>query len=507
MGFKATPQQKDFFEFVLNDRANGALIARAGCGKTSTILGAVDLIMKHVPGSKTTIAAYNKAIEVEITEKLKKAGHDDWKRIQASTMHSLGWGVVKYAFKLGREHIDDKKVIKLIEEHQEDGNVFEKFATSIAQLVSYAKGAGVGYFHNLPTREYTVWYELMEHYGMDDFEDEGAVDEIVHAAIEIYQKSNQLTTVVDFDDMVLFPLIHKLRVGFPSDFLFVDEAQDLSPIRQALAKKFVKPRTGRLFIVGDDRQAIYGFSGADAKAMENLISDMQMKCYPLSITWRCPKEVVKLAQTIVPDIQYADTATDGEVLTLTKVPETFTKNDAILCRKNAPLLSMAYKLLRAKIPCKVEGRAIGDGLIALCRRWKTAKTINLLLQRLDAYRDREIAKAMAKRNEAKVEEVKDRCDSLVEICKAVTEQGGTHVVNVIDFITEMFSDQVQGVTVLCSYHRSKGREWPNVYLLDHDKNMSTKRELRDWEKVQNENLAYVAYTRAQERLIYLNLEK
>lgn len=114
---------------------------------------------------------------------------------------------------------------------------------------------------------------------------------------------------------------------------------------------------------------------------------------------------------------------------------------------------------------------------------------------------------MAKRNEAKVEEVKDRCDSLVEICKAVTEQGGTHVVNVIDFITEMFSDQVQGVTVLCSYHRSKGREWPNVYLLDHDKNMSTKRELRDWEKVQNENLAYVAYTRAQERLIYLNLEK
>src|SRR5258708_34521393 len=111
---------------------------------------------------------------------------------------------------------------------------------------------------------------------------------IVEAAQAIYRESLAQTGIVDFDDMILFPLIKNLRVKFGKDLIFLDEAQDLSRVRQALAKKFVKPG-GRMVVVGDDRQAIYGFSGADAAALDNLTSSLGAIKMPLSITWRCPK--------------------------------------------------------------------------------------------------------------------------------------------------------------------------------------------------------------------------
>jgi superfamily I DNA/RNA helicase len=141
------------------------------------------------------------------------------------------------------------------------------------------------------------------------------MEDIVEVCQQVYRQSLAQTDVIDFDDMILFPLIKNLRVKFGKDVIFLDEAQDLSRARQALARKFLKP-SGRLVIVGDDRQAIYGFSGADAAALDNLVQSMNATVLPLSITWRCPKAVVSLAQTIVPDIEAAPTAPEGVVSTV-----------------------------------------------------------------------------------------------------------------------------------------------------------------------------------------------
>jgi ATP-dependent exoDNAse (exonuclease V) beta subunit len=49
------------------------------------------------------------------------------------------------------------------------------------------------------------------------------------------------------------------------DLLLIDEAQDLSKCQQALAKKAGR----RLVFVGDPKQALYGFCGADSKSLWN----------------------------------------------------------------------------------------------------------------------------------------------------------------------------------------------------------------------------------------------
>lgn len=498
-----TAQQQDFLAALRDPRGGHlALKARAGCGKTSTILLAVDEISHSFPHAETLVCAFNKSIADEVGAKLKKAGHTDWKTVDASTLHSLGWGLVRFQFRLTRDDIDEKKVSKLVDTH--NGEVYDQYRQQIIDLVGYAKGAGFGFFPEKAIGNIAAWHELADHYDVNGLEDTSESDAVVEAAQVIYRASLAQTTVVDFDDMILFPLVKNMRVKFGKDFIFGDEWQDMSAAKQALVRKFLKPG-GRLIMVGDDRQAIYGFAGADSAAMDNGIRQMGARVLPLSVTWRCPKAVVAVAQRWVPDIEAAPSAPEGIVRTtgLKAVLAEVGTEDAILCRNTAPLVEIAYKLIRAGKPVKVEGRAIGDGLINLARRWKV-KSIDALLQRLEAYRDREIQKAMAKNNEAKAEEVADKVDTLVEICGACTEQGRTTIDDVVAFINNLFADGAGAATILATYHRSKGREWGRVYLYEHSQRCPSRAAKQEWQLAQEDNLAYVAVTRAMSELIWVD---
>lgn len=495
-----TPQQAAFVAALTTTTSHLALRARAGTGKTSTILIGVDEYAAVNPDAEILVCAYNKAIADEVGEKLVAAGHTDWRKVQASTVHSMGWGLVRFALRLTKDAIDDKKVRKLVE--ASNLRACQVYGPQVGALVRYAKQAGVGFFNDLPIGDVKVWHDLADHFDVNGLDDTSEAEEVVEAAQEIYRQSLNATDAVDFDDMILWPLIKNLRVKFTKDLIFVDEYQDTSRARQALVRKFLRPGSGRLVIVGDDRQAIYGFSGADASAMSRGITEMGATVLPLSVTWRCPKAVVALARRLVPDIEAAETAIDGQVLRVEKLPDDLVAGDAILCRNTAPLITEAYRLIRAGKPAKVEGRAIGEGLKALATRWKVS-TVDALLNRLEVFKDREIQKAMAKGNEAKAEEVTDRVDTLVEIAKACTLAQKTRVADVLEFIDRLFADGATGAIILATYHRSKGREWDRVLLLEHDARCPSRAARQDWQKDQEKNLAYVAFTRAKQTLVFV----
>lgn len=498
MSFAPTAQQAAFLRALTTTASHLALVARAGCGKTSTILLGVAELVKINPRIEILVAAYNKAIAQEVSGKLKALGVD-WKQAEAKTLHALGFSLAGRAF---NARIDEKKVKNLIAERNDE--VFNSYGPAIESLVRYAKQAGFGFFPDQPVGSVSAWADLADNFDVNGFEDTSDLEPVIEAAQAIYRASLAQTEVMDFDDMILFPLIKNLRVRFGKDVIFLDEAQDLSRTRQALAKKFLKPVTGRLVIVGDDRQAIYGFSGADAAALDNLTKSMGAVVLPLSVTWRCPKAVVTLAQTIVPDIEAAPSAPDGVVNAVTKdvALAGVGPRDAILCRNTKPLIQYAYALLKMGKACKVEGKEIGAGLVALSRRWRVSTT-SALATKVEDYREREWQKALAKGDENKAEAVMDKCDALLECIKAVNDRGDTSVSGLQDFITTMFSDDVTGVTTLATYHRSKGREWPHVFLIEHSQRCPSKAAKLDWQIHQEHNLAYVAFTRAQAELTFI----
>lgn len=496
--FAPTAQQAAFLKALTETTDNLALVARAGCGKTATILMGVDAIAQQQPDAEVLVCAFNKAIAEEVSGKLKKAGHTNWRTVQASTLHALGFGLVKFAFK---SEVDGKKVRNLIKAQPDPA--FKHYAGQIASLVSYAKGAGFGFFADKQVGDTAAWYALADHFDVGGFDTDSIdMDAIIGCSQFIYKASLAQTEVVDFDDMILFPLVKNLSVKFAKDFVFVDEAQDLSPARQALIRKFVKHRTGRMVVVGDDRQAIYGFSGADADALPNMIRSLNATVLPLSMTWRCPAAVVRAAQRYVPDIMAADGAPEGAVVYDGHLPADIGIGDAILCRNTAPLIDMAYSLIRQGYAAKVEGRSIGDGLKALVNRWKVTDTATLLV-RLDGYAAREIQKAMAKDDEAKAEEVADRVETLRHIIAAVNQTGSHAVSAVVDHIDSLFADDAANAIILATYHRSKGREWNRVYLFEHATRCPSKAAKQQWQKDQEANLAYVAITRAKKLLTFI----
>lgn len=497
MAFAPTAQQAAFLSALTSSTSNLALIARAGCGKTSTILLGVDALSEIAPNAEVLVCAFNKAIAEDVSAKLKAAGHTDWKKIKTSTLHSLGFDLIKFAFK---SEVNNKKVDILID--NQTAPIYQFCRAQIKQLVGYAKGAGFGFFPTAQIGDIGAWYALADHYDVNGFEDTSDLDGVIAAAQVIYRQSLAQTNVVDFDDMILFPLVKNMRVRFGKDVVFVDEAQDLSPARQALIRKFVKPHTGRMIIVGDDRQAIYGFSGADAEALPNMIAALNATVLPLSVTWRCPKAVVAVAQQYVPDIEAAPQAPEGVVQSLDALPDDMAVGDAILCRNTAPLIDLAYSLIRQGKPARVEGRAIGEGLKALARRWKVTTT-SALINKLDTYKDREIQKAQAKGQDQKIEEIEDRVATLLHIISAVTAKGQTSVDVVVAFIDALFADDVSNAIVLATYHRSKGREWQRVFLFEHSARCPSKAARQAWQLQQEANLAYVAVTRAQHTLAFV----
>jgi superfamily I DNA/RNA helicase len=504
MTFQATPQQQAFLDEIVQGDRHIALQARAGCGKTSTVLMAVDAIVKKDPQAEITVCAFNKAIADEVRDKLKKAGHRDWKKVQAATLHSMGNSLVKFVFRNPR--IEDTKTFMIIDDlietlDEEHAQELKSYRVLVRNLVRLAKQEGFGFFGDRQVGDVSAWYEIADHYDVNGFDDTTHCDKVVAYAQKVYQMSLDRTDVIDFDDMILLPLVKNLRVKFQRDYLFVDEAQDLSRARQALARKFLK-RGGRMIIVGDDRQAIYGFSGADDNALANLVESLDAKTMPLSITWRCPKAIVDVAQGIVSDIEAAPEAPEGFVGFSPVLPEVNDRT-AVLCRNTAPLLEICYDLIRSGIAAKVEGRDIGEGLVSLATRWKV-KDLDDLLDRLDTYEDREVQKAMAKDREDRAEQISDKVGTLrVIISSAMGKQIHT-VEGLVQEIKSIFDNDVKGCVTLATYHRSKGREWPKVVLVNHNKFCPSKWARQAWQVRQEQNLAYVAFTRAQEQLIFFN---
>jgi superfamily I DNA/RNA helicase len=181
--------------------------------------------------------------------------------------------------------------------------------------------------------------------------------------------------------------------------------------------------------------------------------------------------------------------------------------DAVISRKNADLISLAYKRFLSKgIGCKVEGRDIGNGLKRLAKRWKRVKTIAALYKQLDAHLDRETTKWLARDKPERLEAVQDQVETLQVIMARCIDMDLGTVDEVCAEIDRMFADNVGDrgdVLTLTTAHKSKGREWDRVVLFKHEEIGASPWDRREWQFLQSSNLMYVAITRAKETLVYL----
>lgn len=510
-----SPQQQAVLDWADARTTSLNLIARAGCGKTSTLLALTEHLFNTRPHDNIFLGAFNKSIATEITTRLTTLLPNSASRVNSSTLHSLGFRLWRSA--APKVRTNDRKMQDILSAQLSEKS-FPVLYPILRAACSIAKQNGAGFASD---REDTGWwFDLLDHYSLDEVPEGVTLHDIIrHAILALTTSATLDTQEIDFDDMILAPLLHSTpNRSLVYDWVALDEAQDVNITKRALALKIMRPRTGRLIAVGDPAQAIYGFTGADSNSMDNIRSQLHSDTLPLTLTYRCPKRVVAEAQKYVPDIRAHSSAPEGEVLHRTLryankhplkpteiAPEEFTAQDAILCRNTAPLITLAYTLIGKRIACRVEGRDIGQGLKKLASRWRVTD-LSALESALEDYLDAERAKWLAKGREEKAAALEDKVTSLLTLINLCREDSKHTLADLHALIDSMFDDTTahsKRTLTLSTIHKSKGREWPRVFILNAAKLMPSPYARKDWQLQQESNLAYVAITRAQSTLVYL----
>lgn len=507
-----TKQQQDVLNFVATGSGSAIVVAVAGSGKTFTLIEAV----KQMSG-QIAFAAYNKKIAVEIEAKIEKSGV---RNAKVGTFHSFGFQAWrKVAPKVQIEGKDARSAGYLkMDRICEELSVAKELRTFVAKAVSFAKQRALGFLVSAESHE--AWLDIVAHFDLaDEFANENGempdnLDDLIEDGIIMAKRALRrgveiAREIIDFDDMIYMPLVGQCQV-WQYDWVLVDEAQDTNPARRALAKKMLKAG-GRALFVGDPAQAIYGFTGADATSLQLIKSDFNAIELPLTCSFRCPTSVVSFVQQWVSHIHSAPGADEGMVAfieesELLAESKRLTKDDAILCRNTKPLVSLAFTLLRSGIACHVEGRDIAAGLIKLVNRWKRVRTLNELLKNLEAYAEKEGAKAMAKGQEMRAESINDTVGVLAVIIENLPSTAT--VEDLKAKVNSMFLDSTGGYAqtlTLSTIHKSKGREWARVFWYGANRYQPSRFARQTWQMEQEVNLMYVAGTRAMETLVNVNV--
>jgi superfamily I DNA/RNA helicase len=246
----------------------------------------------------------------------------------------------------------------------------------------------------------------------------------------------------------------------------VDETQDMNAPQLEMIQRLVR-KGGRVVVVGDEFQAIYGFRGAVQDGMRIMRQALAARTLPMTVTRRCGKAIVALAQLTVADYKAADDAPEGEVVACDQVQllDKVKVGDAILSRINAPLMSVCLQLLKRGTPARIEGKDIGKQLLGIVKKLN-AKSVPDFFKRLSRWEDKQLSRLKnAKNNEAKCAAVRDTRETL----EAVAE-GCASVAEIADRILSLFqdSDKPEGqkpAVVLSSVHKAKGLEWDRTFML------------------------------------------
>lgn len=473
---------------ILTRKRDLVVLARAGTGKTTTMVEAIVRWCRDSerrPRDNALLCAFNKKVQEELAGRLKAAGLP-WEQAKAQTLHSVGLAAIRRADRKVRvESSKGKKIArKLAAEYHDSGRPrIASLAGKVASLAGKAKATLTDPDDEGAMRDLCNRFQIVDH---------GAEQRpVIRLARRAMALARENAREVDFDDMIWLP--HELGLKpWTHNLVVVDEAQDMNPAQLWLARQAVK-RGGRLVAVGDDRQAIYGWRGADSEFLDRMVRELNADTLPLPRTYRCGHAIVAEAQKLVPDYEAADSNVAGEVLERSDgvgILADVEPGDFVLSRTNAPLLGLALQLIKAKVPAQIQGRDVIGQIAGLVHRSECGDT-QCLRDWIEQYRAREVSRLRDEdADEAVIEQVSDLCE-----CIRVLSYERETCEDLVAYLGEIFSDQDDaGVVTLSTVHRAKGLERDRVWLL-----CDTFRRHGG----QEDNVLYVAITRAISTLVYV----
>ena len=491
--------QKEIFNEIEHGQGHLVVEAAAGAGKTSTLIKCLDLIPSK---SKVLLAAFN----TDIVSELKKKTVDR-ENVDVKTLHGLGLLFIKRnlpqvsaipePFKYEAYIKNNIRELSSINTYTLKGREYFRYIDNIKKYVDF------GRFYLCQTIKDLDLIE--ERYAIDTIADEKEV------AINVMEWGKNALETIDYTDMIWLPNVLYLKpLGLLYDFIFLDECQDMNKAEREVVLKCFKMGT-RMMSVGDSNQCLYSFAGSDPESFNVLKSLPNTKCLPLSISYRCGKNIIKFANKIVKNIEANENAIDGKVVMNVSLDE-IKDGDMILCRNNAPLIQIYNEFLKLGKKCFIRGKDIGNNLKAIVKSTrqellnadcKEDGVFARLYDDLFTSRNKLMEKfgidAETAINSPQIQNKLDMINALEILAEGINKSE-----EIIDKIDEIFPkrDKKSGIS-LSTIHKAKGLEADNVYIACESL-MPSKSAKKEWEIRQEYNLMYVAYTRAKNILGFID---
>jgi DNA helicase-2/ATP-dependent DNA helicase PcrA len=336
---------------------------------------------------------------------------------------------------------------------------------------------------------------------------------------ERYTALKRRRGVLDFDDL-LEGLLDAMRrdatftdiVRWRFRHLFVDEAQDLNPLQFALLEHI---RGGRadICLVGDPRQAIYGWNGADPTLLDEVERHLPgVTIVRLQGNYRCTPQVVRAGAAALAPMGVADDTVsrrnDGRIPTVHSFADEQAearwvadsvrplmvrhgaRQVAVLARTNDQLAVLSRALARVGVPVL---RTVGASPLERC----VAEAVRTGgREQLAAWIDAVWASDDADPIRMRVAEEADRY-------LTSGDSGGLQSwLDARQPFEDLETDDGQPAVALLTFHAAKGREWGAVVvtgveagLVPHSSSGSTA------QRAEESRLFHVALTRAADELV------
>lgn len=252
------------------------VIAGPGSGKTMVLTWRVRHLMEHdgIAHSRILLLTFSNRAAMELRDRL---GRHLREPVMVSTMHSFGLQILAehrdyFGRSAGFRIAGDDERVRLVRGIAGDDGDTRKL---LGIIESVKTGGNPG-------------------------SDPGGV-------VDRYNEKLQGADAFDLDDLISLPVMMLEGSEAVADLyrsqythLLLDEAQDINAMQYRLIRALAGPGSPHLFVVGDPDQSIYGFRGAGAKFMEEL-----MRLYPCAATvslkksFRCPDGYLKSARQVL----------------------------------------------------------------------------------------------------------------------------------------------------------------------------------------------------------------
>jgi len=527
--------QLEILRSLAFDAENILVNALAGSGKTSLLMQSAALLKEMgARPEKVLFLAFNKKIRDEMNERLP-AG------FEAVNSHRLGNQVLaanlgkktSVFFKKWREitepivtrmgYVKNSYPARMLLE-----NLCSKAMMSNLKLVDLSESERLA----LPAKLRAVVAHFSLGGRSEDEAEEKAnrhmIEDMISAVPEAMLKAKEYmysTGKVSFDEMLYWPVA--LNMTFPTyDYVMIDECQDLNKVQQEIAMRSTA-RNGIQIWCGDEKQAIYGFAGADANSFGNIQSITGAKVLPLNINYRCGKKHLDLARAIVPQIEAHDKAIDGIVSYIDpddekkKPLDALNKGALVVCRLTAPLVSTYFELLKDfasrpredRIPVKVLGKDIANELGSILKKVSKIPGFSYIeiVKYLTDYEKQQRNFLIQKdAPESQIQKLEDSVEVLTLCVENFSHCASLTCLQ--DELKGLFGDEKDkgykqdDFITLLSVHRAKGLEADQVAILKPDKMPLKWKGQHPWEFEQEMNILYVALTRAKKELVVFGAE-